>query len=68
MKCCKGRFRKHFTGGSCRVCRGCISLYWVCHDGHYTEVHECAGHLLSFDVWEGISPMVKHVVGGCKAK
>jgi hypothetical protein len=35
---------------------------------HCTEVHECAGHIISFEVLEGSAPMVKHVVAGYIAK
>ena len=35
---------------------------------HCTEVHECTGHLFSFEVLEGSAPVVKLVVAGYIAK
>jgi len=35
---------------------------------HCTEVHECTGHLFSFEALEGSAPVMKHVVAGYIAK
>ena len=53
----------YLMGGTFRLSCGCTSCHCRCHDmGHFAEVQEGEGHLVSFEVLEGIAPMMPCLV------